>query len=158
YLSHYPTNETTCAVLMSASLLVTIGVIKQPPPRTPCALPLLGILLGLACLSIFTALLAVPPLIAALAAGPSLDAADRMGRLLGEVALVLSVCVVVCGWWSVRNWSYLGKPVVTNWDVVSRYDWWQDPGFRTRQYFFSFGEALVHPFYRAAFVSFWDCT
>jgi hypothetical protein len=116
----------------------------------------LGIALGVAALTKFTALLMLPAC-ALLVAARSV-AVDRVGRLraLTASAALVGVVLLVAGWFYARSWILLGDPLIGNWSLPGEASrWWQQPGFHTPAYYSRFGEALLHP-YLSGFHSFWD--
>jgi hypothetical protein len=116
---------------------------------------LVSLLIGLALLTKFTALLMAAPLFLVLGIG-ILIRHRRPGAALTRGAALLLPALAVSGWFYARNWIELGRPVVGNWDLPSPDRiWWSPPGFHTPQYYLRFGEVLVRPFY-SGFVSFWD--
>jgi hypothetical protein len=134
-----------------------LGVEGLLAPRLgPARIAALGLLLGLAALAKFTALLLIPA--AALAVGARSLAIDRAGfaRSAGAVATLVAVIALAAGWFYARNWLLFGDPLIGNWSLPGdERRWWQQPGFHTPAYYASFGEALVHP-YLSGFRSFWD--
>jgi hypothetical protein len=155
YSAAYFSNEPLQAAL--AGLALWLGVDAILARRLGARrVALLGIALGLAALTKFTAILLLPAAALALAArrllldraGPARSAAAA-GALAGVVALV-------AGWFYARSWILLGDPLMGNWNLPGpEQRWWQQPGFHTPAYYASFGEALVHP-YLSGFRSFWD--
>src|SRR5207249_4305663 len=49
----------------------------------------------------------------------------------------------------------IGTPLLGNWDVVSGFTWWQDPGYHTATDYLRFGRSLVHPLF-SGFAGFAD--
>jgi hypothetical protein len=76
-------------------------------------------------------------------------------RSFVEVTAMVGGIALVAGWFYWRNWVLYGTPVVTNYDVPLGTTYWIPPGYHTPDWYLSFGESLVRPFY-ASFVSFWD--
>jgi tetratricopeptide (TPR) repeat protein len=74
---------------------------------------------------------------------------------LRNVGLLFAICLIVCGWHYARIWLRFGTPLLGNWDVVSGFTWWQDPGYHTAADYFRFGRSLVHPFF-SGFAGFAD--
>jgi hypothetical protein len=60
---------------------------------------------------------------------------------------VVAACAVVAGWFFVRNWVYLGRPVIFGGTPESGYIWWQEPGYRTWKQMSTFGTSFWHPVY-----------
>ena len=176
YLSQYVTNEGLAAALVSASVCLALRMLKQECVSwRACAG--LGLCLGAALLTKSTAVLAVPPVLGALilksmarravpcapltrentdALRPGRGAQGTAHPALGlQVALVLGVCVIVCGWHYARLWVHYGSPLIGNWDPRLGSAWCQDDGYRTSAFYAGFGEALFHPWF-SGFKSFGD--
>ena len=62
----------------------------------------------------------------------------------------------VAGWRYAEVWRDFGSPLAGNWDARVTAGWWQQPGYHTPAYFFSFGRAFTAPLF-SGFHSFWDC-
>jgi hypothetical protein len=154
YMSAYVSNEPLHSFLVSLSLLIACNLLQLAgsPTRHIAALALA---LGLAILTKFTSLVLVP--LAALLLGVKLWLVDRLGwwRNASISAALLVAVASVGGWFYLRNWLLLGRPVVGNWDLPGNLVWWEQPGFHTLDYYTSFGFALHHPFF-AGYHSFWD--
>jgi hypothetical protein len=81
--------------------------------------------------------------------GPWRDAVARLGWVFGA-------CFLTSGWFFLRNWLALGKPLILGGgDAANEHEWWQDPSYRTWGQLFSFGTSLVRPVYSGAW-SLWD--
>jgi tetratricopeptide (TPR) repeat protein len=74
---------------------------------------------------------------------------------LRNLCLLLVVCFAVSGWYYVIIWMKFGTPLVGNWDVITGFRWWQDPGYHTLADYLYFGLALTHPFF-SSFARFAD--
>ncbi len=153
YSSAYVSNEPLHAALVSAALSISCGLLiagGAPPLRVAA----LAATLGLAILTKFTALLCVP-LVAGFIALKA-RAVDELTwpRAIARGAALASGVAVVGGWFYLRSWMHLGRPVVGNWDLAGS-AWWEQPGFHTADYYTSFGQALSHPYF-AGYASFWD--
>ena len=155
YTAAYFSNEALHAALAGAALAAAAACLLAP--RTSLvAVAVAAALFGLAALTKFTALLALPVALAFLAA--KLVWVERAGaaRALGALSLFAGICAALAGWFYVRTWLDQGTPVVGNWALPGEdQQWWQQPGFHTPAYYLGFGEALVHP-YLAGFRSFGD--
>ena len=155
YSAAYFSNEPLHAGL--AAILLWLGADALLAERLPARrVALMGLVLGLAALAKFTALLLAPVL--ALAVAWRALALERAGpaRAAGAAAILLGVAALVAGWFYLRSWVLLGDPLVGNWSLPGPGQrWWQQPGFHTPAYYERFGEALAHP-YLAGFRSFWD--
>jgi hypothetical protein len=154
YTAAYYSNEGLHAFLAGSALLVGIEILlarEVSPLRTALA----SLLLGLALLTKFTALMLAAPLLLSLGIKVAM-VHRRPGAALVRCAALLLPALLVCGWFYARNLMEFGRPVVGNWDLP-RADrtWWSAPGFHTPQYYLRFGEVLLRPYY-SGFVSFWD--
>jgi tetratricopeptide (TPR) repeat protein len=47
----------------------------------------------------------------------------------------------------VHIWLRFGTPLVGNWDVISGFPWWQDPGYHTAADYLRFGRSLLNPLF-----------
>jgi len=145
YLAHYVTNEMLEAALATVTLYLCVRWLKKDSPRT-MGLIWIGLALGAAMLTKATAVLLLP-VVAAAIAGRSIAQRAPIVRWLGNLTLLLAVCLAVCGWHYVRIWLRFGAPLLGNWDVLSGFTWWQEPGYRTAGDYFRFGRALVTPLF-----------
>jgi hypothetical protein len=103
-----------------------------------------GVVLGLAALAKFSAVLLLPVVaVALLWARPAV----RGWRRLQGPALMLGAFAATCGWHFGRVWWRYGDPLIGNWNPALGFVWWQDPGYRTVDDFWRFGRALVEPWY-----------
>ena len=115
---------------------------------------MLGGIWALAILSKVTPLLLAPLIVAAIAVscriggGTTRLAAQRAGIACGT-------CMLISGWYFLRNMAAFGKPIVANWDPVVGVTWWQEPSYRTWTQLTSFGTALSRPIYGGIW-SLWD--
>ncbi len=159
YLSQGLGNEPLAALLGGGVMVVAMGLVSPSRGEAPIPLGrtsfLLGLLLGLALLTKVSAVLLVPPVLAAVAAAAWRGGSRPILRGAVHGGLVILTAAAVSGWYYLRNWIALGKPVFTGWDPGRDILWWQDPGFRTLEQLTRFGESLVHPVYSAP-AGFWD--
>jgi hypothetical protein len=154
YMSAYVSNEPLLALLIGAALLVAAPLLLGPE-KSAGRLVLLGAILGLALMTKYTALIAVPVIAFFLGFELWLAEGVRLRRAAAISASVLVGAILIGGWVYVRNWIYFGDPLIWNLDVPGGLPWWQPPGFRTLDYYLGFGESLRHPFF-SLFHSFWD--
>ncbi len=153
-MSAYVSNEPVHAALVSAALCVACALLVAPTGSLR-RMASLSVLLGLAILTKFTALLAVPVIGFFLAVKLWLVDRWRPTRALGTTAAVLAGVAAIGGWFYWRSWRLFGSPVVGNWNLPGQIAWWEQPGFHTSTYYTSFGQALSYPFF-AGYASFWD--
>ena len=133
YMSQWVGNEPLVGVLGAWVLLLCLG--HEGGPMTARRCWLLGALLGLAILSKVSALLLLPPVLGFLLWRSRAAPVAAALRFLAATALV-------CGWFFVRNWIELGRPLVLSSQDV---EWWQAPGFRSWQQLYDFGVSLTRP-------------
>jgi len=155
YISQVVGNEPLAGLLSSAAIVVTLGILKDTDGAVSIRrAALLGLLLGLALLTKFTAILLIPPVLLAL-----IFVMGRRGEslqsIMKKLLVLFGIILAVSGWYYFRNWIELGKPFVGGWDLSRKILWWQDPGFRMLSDFSSFGNSLLHPMYSAIY-GFWD--
>jgi hypothetical protein len=155
YSSAYFGNESFHALLTGVALVAGVDALRaERTSRAQAAL--LGLWLGLAALTKFTALAIAPVALFFLAC--KLVAVERAdaARAVRAVGIAAGVFLAVCGWYYARNWIHFGVPIAGNWGrLAGSHVWWQQPGFHTPAWYLHFGEALQHP-YLAGFVSFAD--
>jgi tetratricopeptide (TPR) repeat protein len=142
YISQYPTNETLAAVLVSASVYLTLRMMKRSSWRSYA---LLGLLLGAALLTKVTAILAVPFIILGLAKQLVYQRASlaKWGANFGSMIVIGTL---TCSWHYLRI-SRHGSLLVGGSDPMTGLFWWQDDGYRTVAYFSRFGTSLVQPLF-----------
>jgi tetratricopeptide (TPR) repeat protein len=60
-----------------------------------------------------------------------------------------SACGLVCGWYYIRNRLKIGGWALpkSDFNAVTDTSWWQDPGFRTADYYWHFGQSLIAPLF-----------
>ena len=145
YLSHYPTNETLAAALISAGVYFALRVL-QTESGSLMSHVWLGLCLGAAMLTKFTGILLLPPLLLVLAIRLAMGRSS-IAIWLRNVVVMLAVCFIVAGWHYIRIWLHFGTPLLGNWDVASGFAWWQDPGYRMTADYLRFGRSLVSPLF-----------
>jgi tetratricopeptide (TPR) repeat protein len=153
YLSHYVTNETLAAALVSAAIYLCLRLLRAEQ-ATLAGYAGLGICLGAALLTKATGVLLVPFIIVALAGRLVVQKSTLViwWRALG---VMVGTCFVVCGWYYLWIWVHFGTPLMGNWNVASGFPWWQDNGYHTLADFTHFGRSLVHPLF-SGFAGFAD--
>jgi len=145
YLAHYVTNELLSAALATAALYLCLRLLSSDTQHT-WQFVWVGLALGAAMLTKATGVLLLPVVIAAIV-GKLAYARVPIAISLRNLGLLLAICFVVCGWHYARIWLSFGTPLLGNWDVVSGFTWWQDPGYHTAADYLRFGRSLVHPLF-----------
>src|SRR5438067_2745259 len=153
YVAHYVTNEILAATLATAALYLCLRLLRSDKPSAS-QFAWLGLAIGAAMLTKATGILLLPILIAAIA-GELAYARAPIAISLRNLGLLLAICFAVCGWHYARIWLRFGTPLLGNWDVISGFTWWQDPGYHTAADYIRFGRALVNPVF-SGFAGFAD--
>ena len=153
YLAHYVTNELLSAALVTAALYLCLRLLSSDTLHT-LQFAWVGLALGAAMLTKATGVLLLPVIIATIV-GKLAYARVPIAISLRNLGLLLAICFAVCGWHYARIWLRFGNPLLGNWDVVSGFTWWQDPGYHTAGDYLRFGRSLVHPFF-SGFAGFAD--
>jgi hypothetical protein len=154
YMSAYVSNEPLFALLTGLALLLAAPVLLGPK-KAAGRLAALAIVLGLALMTKYTALITVPVIVFFLGFELLLVEGAGARRAAAVCGSVLAFAFAIGGWVYLRNWIHFGDPVIWNLDVPGGLPWWQPPGFRTFDYYLGFGESLRQPFF-SLFHSFWD--
>lgn len=159
FLSQTIGNESMSAMFTGLTVLVALrALLRTATPAGWQTWVLLGGVWGLALLTKSTAVMLAPAIAIALLHRNLSDHAhftDGGRALLKAAVAVFATAFVVGGWFYLRNWIELGKPVHTGWDPAMDIAWWQDPGYRTPENLLNFGAALVQPV-NAFYYGFWD--
>ena len=153
YVAQYVTNEMLAATLATAALYLCLRVLKSEMPSAS-QFAWLGVTVGAALLTKISAVLLLPIVIVAIGSKLAYARAP-IAISLRNLGLLVVVCLVVGGWYYARIWSRFGTPLVGNWDVISGFKWWQDPGYHTAADYLRFGRSLVHPLF-SGFAGFAD--
>jgi tetratricopeptide (TPR) repeat protein len=153
YLAQYVTNEMLAATLATVAIYLCVRLLKSEAPRAS-QFAWLGVALGATILAKVTGILLLPIVIGALA-GKLSGARVSITIAVRNLALLIAICFVVCGWHYARIWVRFGTPLVGNWDVISGFSWWQDPGYHTAVDYVRFGRSLVRPLF-SGFAGFAD--
>lgn len=148
YMSQYCTNETLAALLVSASIYQCLRILHTGRASfLSCAL--LGLTLGAAMLTKFTAILALPFIAAALARQFIATRTSTFDALMKLGAFCI-VAAVVSAWHYVRIARAMGTLIIGGWDPATGFSWWQDDGYRTSAFFMRFGRSLADPLFSGA--------
>jgi Flp pilus assembly protein TadD len=145
YLSHYVTNETLAATLVTITICLGLCTFKQQRASILQYL-CLGTFAGLAVLAKATSLLLIPALFGALIIKFLQERAPILGwfRSLGAT---IAAILVTSGWHYARIWHHFGTPIVGNWNPALGFPWWQEPGFHVARDYFRFGAAFIAPLF-----------
>lgn len=147
YSSQAFSNEPLAGLLAASAVVLTIAALRKPFRANSRWWQWgLALLVGLAILTKVTAVLLMPVL-AVVVVMLLRQNGKRFWAVLGSGAQMACIVAVACGWYFVRNAMRFGKPFVGGWDPVRGYRWWQEPGYRTVEQFYSFGNSLVYPIY-----------
>ena len=153
YLSHYVTNETLAAALVTGAIYLCLRLLQLEDTTTArCAG--LGLCLGAAMLAKVTGVLLVPFVALALA-GKLAARRSPIAVWLRTLGVTLAAAFAVCGWYYLRLWLRFGTPLVGNWDTAIGYLWWQDHGYHTAADYVRFGRAITSPLF-SGFAGFTD--
>ena len=153
YLSHYVTNETLAATLVSATIFLCLRL-GRAEKASMAGYAGLGSCLGAALLTKATGILLVPFIVVAVT-GKLLAARFALAVWWRTLGTMFVACCSVCGWYYLWIWLHCGTLVAGNWNVGSRFPWWQDNGYHTMADFTRFGRSLVHPLF-SGFAGFAD--
>jgi tetratricopeptide (TPR) repeat protein len=153
YLAHYVTNEMLAAVLATLTLYLCLRLLKSETMHAS-QFAWLGLALGAAMLAKATGILLLPIVVVAIAGKLTYRRAP-IAISLRNTCLLLVICFAVCGWHYLRIWLRFGTPLVSNWDVISGFRWWQDPGYHTVADYVRFGRSLINPLF-SSFAGFGD--
>jgi tetratricopeptide (TPR) repeat protein len=153
YLAHYVTNEMLAAALATATLYLCLRLLKSDTPHMS-QFAWLGLALGAAMLAKATGLLLLPVVVVAIV-GKLAHGRTSLIISLRNLGLLLAICFAVCAWHYARIWLKFGTPLLGNWEVISGFTWWQDPGYHTAVDYIRFGRSLMHPLF-SGFAGFAD--
>ncbi len=153
YLAHYVTNEMLAAVLATLTLYLCLHLLRSETPRV-AQFAWLGLALGAAILAKATGILLLP-IVTVVIIGKLAYARTPIAISVRNIGLLLVSCFAVCGWHYARIWVKFGTPLLGNWDAMSGFRWWQDPGYHTVADYFRFGRSLVNPLF-SSFAGFCD--
>ena len=153
YIAHYVTNEVLTATLATLTVYLCLRLLKNETPRVAQCV-FVGLALGATMLTKATGLVLVPIIIAAICA-KHVQTGAPCAISLRNLGLLIASCLAVCGWYYAHIWLKFGTPLLGNWDVISGFNWWQDPGYHTAADYLRFGRSLVTPLF-SGFAGFAD--
>jgi tetratricopeptide (TPR) repeat protein len=148
YLSQYVTNEVLAACLTSMALLLALYVM----PRDKCGVLLfaaIGAVFGAAMLTKVSSALILPGIVVALVIRSLFTKRSPYWNLIRTVGILFITCFIVCGWYFVGvglETLTFGGATASGHTDLSR---WQDPGFRTLNFYATAGHVFAHPLYSA---------
>ena len=145
YLMHYVTNELLTATLATLTLYLCLRLLKNETPRAT-QFVFVGLALGATMLTKSTGVLLFPIVIAAVCMRRSHTRAP-FAISLRNLGLLIATCLAVCGWYYAHIWLKFGTPLLGNWDAISGFTWWQDPGYHTAADYLRFGRSLMTPLF-----------
>jgi Flp pilus assembly protein TadD len=153
YLMHYVTNELLTATLATLTIYLCLRLLKNETPRA-AQFVFVGLALGATMLTKATGILLLPIVIAAICAR-RIHTPAPVAIWLRSLGLLIATCLAVCGWYYARIWLKFGTPLLGNWDVITGFTWWQDPGYHTAADYLRFGRSLITPLF-SGFAGFAD--
>ncbi|HEY2680247.1 MAG TPA: glycosyltransferase family 39 protein [Candidatus Udaeobacter sp.] len=145
YLMHYVTNELLTATFATLTVYLCLCLLKNKTPRATQS-AFVGLALGGTMLTKATGILLLPVVIAAICIRHSQTRAP-FAIWLRSLGLLMATCLAVCGWYYAHIWLKLGTPLLGNWDIISGFTWWQDPGYHTAADYLRFGRSLITPLF-----------
>jgi tetratricopeptide (TPR) repeat protein len=145
YLMHYVTNELLTATLATLTIYLCLSVLKNETPRARQFL-LIGLALGATMLTKATGILLLPIAVVAIFAR-LIHARVPVAASFRNLGLVLAACLALCGWHYASIWLRFGTPLLGNWDAMSGFTWWQDPGYHAAADYLRFGRSLITPLF-----------
>ncbi|MBM3988812.1 MAG: hypothetical protein FJ294_12745 [Planctomycetes bacterium] len=148
YLFEYVTNESLAAMWISLALYCAVRILKRADTRS-ASHAVLGLLLGCALLTKFSALLVACGVVSLLAVGAALRPGPKLRAIARGPALVALVALAVCAPYYANVHERFGSVLVWNLDESTGFAWWQDPGHRSVADYTSFGESLARPLFSA---------
>ncbi len=156
YISHYLSNESLCAFLISLSIVVAVKIVKSERVSILSYL-VLGLILGLSLLTRFTGVIALTIICLTLSIKALKDKRYDFLSLARVFFGIFLMAILISGWVYYKNIRYCGAIFGNIWDAdpTSGLPWWQYPGYHTFRYFMRFGRVFLHPYF-ASHHSFFD--
>ena len=145
YMAHYITNENLAATLATVTIYICLRLLRSDTQNV-WKFVLVGFALGAAMLAKATIILLLPIVVAAIVV-KLFHARAPIAISLRNVSLLLVICLAVCGWHYGPIWFRYGTPLLGNWDVVSGFTWWQNPGYHTVTDYSRLGRSLIAPLF-----------
>jgi tetratricopeptide (TPR) repeat protein len=148
YMFQFVTNEGLHAALSTCALWLALRILHRGDTSVRQHL-LLGAVLGLALLAKFSALVVCALVVAVLAGRLWMQRAREPRAYARTIGALVFAALLVCGWHYARVTWRFGQPLVGNWNRVTGFAWWMDPGYSTAGTFFRFGRSLTAPLFSA---------
>jgi hypothetical protein len=158
YLSQVIGNEPMAGCLSGIVVVLVIRYLKSPVPNSWHTFASIGLFLGLAMLTKATAILLVPAVLLFVAYKDYSGNGHEKQRFRSgftHIGIILGVAFLVSGWYYIRNYMDMGRVFIGGWDASRNIIWWQYPGYRTLEQFYTFGEVLFYPIFSAV-MGIWD--
>jgi succinate dehydrogenase hydrophobic anchor subunit len=158
YMSQVVGTEPLAGLFSGLVIVMVLRSLRSSQAHSRAFFLLMGLFLGLSILTKVTAVLLVPSVIFFLAYTLSVkrESTTTSAKMIaGRVGLVMSLAVLVCGWYYLRNWIELGQFFVGGWEHSQKAVWWQEPGYRTLKQFVTYGPSLFYPVYSGV-MGLWD--
>lgn len=144
YLFQYVTNESLAAMWISLALWLAVRVLRRGESRVGPHVAL-GLVLGCAMLTKFSALLVLCGVVALLAFRAVFLEPQRWRSFVRGPATVLAVALLLCAPYYASVHARFGSFLVWNLDESTGFAWWQDPGYRSAHDYAQLGESLSRP-------------
>lgn len=154
YMNPLISNEVFSGSIISLAiyLLVRYGFEKQVKIRHTF---ILGMVVGLALLSKYTAVFVFLTTVTVLAIRALINPSTHR-REIAALVIFLVVVSALSGWLYIRNFTKFHDPFIGNWDKESGYHYEQHHGYRTLGFYLRFGSVFFHTPERSRWASFWD--
>jgi hypothetical protein len=146
YMSQVVGNEPLAGVLVATGIYFALRMLGSDTQKlVERNALLLGVAMGLACLTKVSTI-SLLPCLAAAAVLAGLRTGDRPKLPIRPAVIALGTTLLISGWFYARNWIHFGSPFISGWSWrETNQEWWQDPSYRVPAHLYMFGEALVHP-------------
>jgi len=154
YMNPLISNEIFSGSIISLAicLLIQYGFEARIKIRHAVAL---GVVVGLALLSKYTALFIFLTAVTVLTIRVLMNSSTRR-REVAILAVFLTIVFTLSGWLYIRNLVKFHDPFIGNWDEKSGYHYEQHHGYRTLGFYLKFGSVFLHAPERSRWASFWD--
>ncbi|MFQ6043243.1 MAG: ArnT family glycosyltransferase, partial [Candidatus Poribacteria bacterium] len=154
YMNPLISNEIFSGSIISLAIYLLIRYGFEKRIKMQHAI-ILGVVIGLALLSKYTALFIFLTATTVLTIRALINPFTRR-REMATLAIFLAVVFVLSGWLYTRNFVRFRDPFIGNWDKKSGYHYEQHHGYRTLGFYLKFGSVFFHTPERSRWASFWD--